>query len=161
MARLFKRGRREEDGGESEPENRDGAHLEGYYSRWVPASVRTADAMRIGATLGESEEGDTDSDIEFIASLLEEVERNPAPIQRATRAPQPRIEQIVLPEDPMPRREVRRVETLDELQVFRDTTEESQRKPVSRTVKVPEVDIADLLEALETTAAALRRRRAA
>jgi hypothetical protein len=72
MARLFKRGRREEDGGESEPENRDGAHLEGYYSRWVPASVRTADAMRIGATLGESEEGDTDSDIEFIASLLEE-----------------------------------------------------------------------------------------
>ena len=161
MARLFKRGRREEDGSESEPENRDGAHLEGYYSRWVPASVRTADAMRAGLPSIDAVDGDSDRDIEFIASLLEEVERNPAPIQRATPAPQPRIEQILLPDDPQPRREVRRVETLDELQIFRDTKEESQRRPVSRTVKVPEVDIADLLEALETTVAALRRRRAA
>lgn len=161
MARLFKRAPREVGTNESEPENRDGAHLERYYSRWVPASVRTADAMRAGLPSIDGTDDDSDGDIEFIASLLEEVEKHPAPIQRTTPAPQPRIERIVLPDDPMPRRETQRAEARDELQVFRDTKEESQRVPVTRTVNVPEVDIADLLETLETTVAALRRRRAA
>ena len=59
----------------------------------------------------------------------------------------------------------RRVEmkALDEgaLEVFREFAPERERNQVMRTVRVPDVQLGDLLEELATTASALRLRRAA
>lgn len=120
----------------------------------LPASVRHPEANRF-TPLGSDFEGDegSDEDIEFLTSIVESVERERALPARPAPPParKPPVRRLLAEHE---------AEAVDHMDLFREMqTHEPESRP--RPIVVPEVDLDDLLEELETTRAALRRRRAA
>ncbi len=113
----------------------------------LPASVKHPEANRF-TPLGTDftgEEG-SDEDIEFLTSLLSAVEQDkPAPTRPKHFAP---------PQKEVPVREDTALNYFREIRDDRD-----ERPPLN--IEVEEVEMDDLLEELSTTAAALRKRKAA
>lgn len=151
MASLFRR-----------PKNADVLHDEDLLlaesvrdvSSMVPLSARTFDDARFTPMQVPEELDEDDEDVKFLSSLAEAVaEDKPAPKRtEPRRAPSPiaAVETVTLPSE------------RDDLAAFRDVGKgEDERPPLTRVVKVPDVEIGDLLEDLDTTMAALRRKRAA
>jgi hypothetical protein len=147
MGNLFRRGKREPDA--PDPENRPDQRMDRYYTALVPASARSPEVQRLAIAIGDDENEGPDEDIEFIASLVKEIERTPRPIARSTPAIAPRIETPTVPTEE------------EKLNVFREMTAELERPKPAEMLKVEDVDMADLIETLSITAAALRRRKAA
>lgn len=85
-----------------------------------------------------------DDDLRLLALLAEQAERAPAG----------------MPARPAPARRFT-VPADAHLDVFRETRRPVRRPRVLEQIEIDDVDIADLVEQLATTAAALRRRRAA
>lgn len=148
MAGLFRRQRREPQG-HVDPEE---------VQALLPASVRSPEANRF-TPLGSDFDGDegSDEDIEFLTSIVESVERErampgrPSPRPAPPPARKPPVQRMLAAGE---------AEAIDHLDLFREMqSHEPEARP--RPIQVPEVDLADLLEELETTWAALRRRKAA
>jgi len=123
----------------------------------LPASVKYPETNRF-TPLGsdfEGEDEDTDEDIEFLEAIVRAVEgAAPAPV--ATAAPT-----TLLLHTPAPSRRIPQPSE-DDLALFREVrSEHDERDAVTRHVRLDDVDMADLLDELSTTAAALRRRKAA
>ena len=119
----------------------------------LPASVKHPEANRF-TPLGTDFEGDegSDEDIEFLESLVKSVDTHtPAP----RRAPESAPALVSMQAPSMPA-----VSKLDGLSIFRDMPSDTPER-TTLNLKVPEVEMFDLLEDLSTTAAALRRRKAA
>jgi hypothetical protein len=90
---------------------------------------------------------DGDEDVGFIARLVEEAET-----------------EVIEPAPPQPRPDAARefvVRADDGLSAFRETRPVRRRPRVLEAMPVGDVEMDDLLEQLATTAAALRRRKAA
>ncbi|HYM16085.1 MAG TPA: hypothetical protein VEZ14_11045 [Dehalococcoidia bacterium] len=127
----------------------------------LPASVRHPEANRF-TPLGSDfagEEG-TDEDLDFLTALVESVDREEAgpglPAARPAPPPahKPSIQRMA------PRAEAMVLAEPDHLSLFRETKVDL-RERTRANVTVDDVDLGDLLEDLETTRAALRRRKAA
>ena len=123
----------------------------------LPASVKHPEANRF-TPLGSDFAGDdeeSDQDIEFFESIVRAVEGDePAPIARPLPAP-------MLLHTPAPSRLIPQAPD-DGLSAFREVQVDRQERSVIQThVSVEDVDMGDLLDELSTTAAALRRRKAA
>ena len=105
----------------------------------LPASVRPPDRNRFAEGADDAD----DADLDFLTALAGEVDRaTPAagvPAQMPLRGANPRI---------------------DDMQVFREMKDEGDNV-VRYNHQVRDVEMGDLLEELNTVAAALRRRRAA
>jgi hypothetical protein len=147
--------------------------------RSLPASARPYEKQRLLAAYGDPDAPDDgpDEDLEFLEQLVDEIDRTPAPAE-ADRRVQPapgddRTEPNLLRARPSlapaktrpaatPSISVR-VATDDEqsLNVFRAVRGEPERVRTAQDLGVRDVDLADLLEDLSTTAAAIRRRKAA
>lgn len=130
-----------------EPENRP-SRTDDPWLR-VPASARPADRHRFSPDGGDempAEIDDNDEDVEFLKAIAEEaaVESRPRP--------------VVVPRVPARRFNVPADANLE---LFRTTEVERPRPRVLRQMEVDLVEMDDLLEQLSTTAAALRRRKAA
>jgi len=143
--------------------------------QFLPASARPYETQRLIAAYGADDDADgPDEDIEFLASLVDEIERTPADPAAAPRVqPAPGVDRS----EPnltraLPRARPRaltanekmvRAEPDDEakLNVFRAMRDEPQRVRTSQQLRVRDVELDDLLEDLSTTAAAIRRRKAA
>jgi hypothetical protein len=110
---------------------------------WVPASMRPRPDPAL--SLAEDPEAD-DDEMRFIASLVEEVDADAVALR---------------PGDAPPALRPRRVDDDAVLSVFRDSAPEYDPYEGVRKHRIPEVEIVDLVDELSTTAAALRRRRAA
>jgi hypothetical protein len=123
----------------------------------LPASVKYPETNRF-TPLGsdyEGEDEETDEDIEFLHAIVRAVEGD-APVPIATAAPAP-----LLLHTPAPSRRIPQPRE-DELALFRELpSEHDERDTITRHVRLDHVDMADLLDELSTTAAALRRRKAA
>jgi len=123
----------------------------------LPASVRHPETNRF-TPLGsdfDGEDDQTDQDIEFFEAIVRAVEGD-APAPTATPAPASLLLHTPAPSRliPQPRE--------DELALFREAQgEHSERDTVTRHVHLDDVEMVDLLDDLSTTAAALRRRKAA
>ncbi len=151
MASLFKRKKREAEAA-MEPENRPDQQLARLHAAMVPASARTPELQRLLAPLADedSDPDGPDEDLEFLASLAREIDRAPIAPTRFQPAPVPHSEQPVI------------APTEDQkLNFFRQMKDEPENIRPSESLHVQDVDLDDLLETLSTTAAALRRRRAA
>ena len=109
----------------------------------VPASARAPDRQRFPESLAIDDDGE--KDLQLLASLAQEVERVDRHEHRPATAPGRRAGATVD----------------DEMEAFRQTLPELRRSAVLPGIAVEEVEMDDLLEQLSTTAAALRRRRAA
>ena len=150
MASIFSR-RRRDAAARQEPENRPEQHHD-LLRTYVPASARPQEMQRLHALNALDDETDgPDEDIEFLASLVEEIERQPTnvadqPVRPAWTAP---IETVKVASDE------------EKFNVFRAMRDEPDRVRTSDDLGVPDVDMDDLLEDLSTTAAAIRRRKAA
>ncbi len=131
----------------SDPENRTRRLAPDEPEPWlkVPASARSPERYRFADPPAEGEVEEDDEDIEFLSALARQAEREAAATREVRPAPARRFN--VLADT-----------TLD---VFRDTNVEQPRPRVLRNIVVEPVEMDDLLEQLSTTAAALRRRRAA
>jgi hypothetical protein len=151
MASIFKRTTR---GAEAavEPENRVDQQLARQHAAMVPASARTPELQRLLSPLSDddSDPDGPDDDLEFLASLVREIDREPIPTVRFQPAPAPPGEQTVL----APTEE-------EKLNLFRQMKDEPQQVHNSDSLRVQDVDMDDLLEELSITAAALRVRKAA
>jgi hypothetical protein len=139
-----------------EMENSSGARRDEVESL-LPASVRYPETNRftpLGSDFkGEDEE--TDEDIEFLEAIVRAVEGD-APAPAATAAPTP-----LLLHTPAPSRRIPPPRE-DELALFREMpSEHAERHAITKHAHIDDVDMADLLDELATTAAALRRRKAA
>jgi hypothetical protein len=170
MPSLFRR-RQDRTDERDDPENRlDQRH---DLLRALPASARPREMQRfaaIGATDDDNE--GPDEDIEFLESLVSEIDTAPAPDPRARplRTPAPASADVSAtslprpaPSAPRPASITMRVPTDDDahLNVFRAVRGEPDRVRTSRELRVTDVDLDDLLEDLATTAAAIRLRKAA
>lgn len=122
----------------------------------LPASAKHPEANRftpLGSDFGSDEE--SDEDIEFLESIVRAVEgdgdapmaRTAPPVRMALRTPAPARRIPVPPED--------------ELAPFREIQIDRERVDPRARLGIEDVDMADLIEELSTTAAALRRRKAA
>jgi hypothetical protein len=112
--------------------------------RYVPASARNSERMRIARYLGE-EPPDDDEDLAFIAEVA-----------RAARAQERPAAPAVWAADAADE------EGSDErLQIFRELPRVYERPAVMEVTDVHDIDLGELLDSLATTAAALRLRRAA
>jgi len=123
---------------------------------YVPASVRPAEPQRF--SLPQAEAGDVDEtqdeDLAFLRVIAEQVEEGkatPAPRRRAVQRPG---QYIVRDADDVAEQEAR-------LRIFREAEAEREPPAVLKAMRIDDVELDDLLEQLATTAAALRRRRAA
>jgi hypothetical protein len=148
MPSFFRRAKRHR--ADEEPENLSDRRLDRYYAERVPASARSPELARL-ISLPDEDDADPDApdeDVEFFASLVKEVERKPA-AETPRSQPAPRIEHVFAAADE------------EKLNVFRQMQAEETRIRTSETLGVPDAELDDLLEDLSTTAAALRRRRAA
>ena len=119
----------------------------------LPASVKHPEANRF-TPLGTDFDGDegSDEDIDFLESLVKSVDTHtPAPRRAPESAPAP----VSMQTPSMPA-----VSKLDGLSIFRDMPSDTPER-TKLNLNVPDVEMFDLLEDLSTTAAALRRRRAA
>jgi hypothetical protein len=126
----------------SEPEHRRqiGDELE----RRIPASSRGPERLRFQAVTSDVDEDD-DEDVRLLAELAEEAERTLGQ-QTGPRRVAPRLF---------------KVKAEDQLEVFRETRTPRTRPRVLEQIDIADIEMADLIEELATTAAALRRRRAA
>jgi hypothetical protein len=125
-----------------EPENRQKSGEAAWHR--VPASARSAESHRLANVFSEEIEED-DEDIDFLSTLAAQAARDvklPPPVQTA----KPR--RFVVPAD-------------ENLELFRTTTTERPRPRILSQVNIEHVEMDDLLERLSTTAAALRRKKAA
>jgi hypothetical protein len=165
MSSIFRRRRAEV---RKDPENRPDQRL---LRTFLPASARPYDTQRLHAAYandGADADG-PDEDIEFLASLVEEIERAPAPQEPDARDRRAPADAPAEPLRPAPPTTVAapgitvRVATDDEhnLNVFRAIRAEPERARTSHDLGVRDVAMDDLLEDLATTAAAMRRRKAA
>lgn len=121
----------------------------------LPASVKHPESNRftpLGSDFGGDEE--SDEDIEFLQTIVRAVEGEPqAPASRPT--PAPTAIRTPAPTRRLPARD-------DGLSAFREIqVDRRERTVIEARVDIEDVDIADLLDDLSTTAAALRRRKAA
>jgi hypothetical protein len=159
MSSIFRRRRAEV---RKDPENRPDQRL---LRTFLPASARPYDTQRLHvayANDGADPDG-PDEDIEFLASLVEEIERAPAPLEPDARTPA-HADEAPAPLHPARRPAVTapaitvRVTTDDEhnLNVFRAIRAEPERSRTSQDLGVRDVAMDDLLEDLATTAAAIR-----
>jgi hypothetical protein len=120
----------------------------GTYAPYVPASVRVPELQRFASFDTEIELDEPDEDIEFLTALASEV---PPPVR-----PSPK------PARPLTQNEKMIDRKPDNLQIFREFAPQvDYRTSVSQVIDVRDVEIGDLLEDLSTTAAALRRKKAA
>lgn len=155
MGNFFKRKPPKSSDERVEPENRADQRLDRYYSAHVPASARTPDMQRRAVPPLLDDDDDEDSEeLTLLRTLAEEVARDKRPPARRTpaterAAPAP-IARFTLPDA-----------DAEKLNVFRDTQAAVERPSITQSLAVQDVDIAELLDTLETTAAALRRRKAA
>ncbi len=114
----------------------------------LPASVRHPEVNRF-TPLGSDFDGEegSDEDIEFLESIVREVDRRGAETPRGL---------VVRPDD-APKQAITQDEAMSFFAELQAEREERQQLPIH----VDEVEMFDLLEDLSTTAAALRRRKAA
>jgi hypothetical protein len=130
--------RREIDDGDAEPlaDPEEVAAL-------LPASVRSPEMNRFTPLGSDMPEDASDPDLAFLAAIAEEVAAPPPP------APVDTNPRFAAPER-------------DDLRAFRDLASEREHDRLAGPrVTVENVDLADLLDDLATTVAALRRRKAA
>jgi hypothetical protein len=113
----------------------------------LPASVRSPEKNRFTPLGSDAPAESDDTDLEFLAEIARAAAADVARPQRRTIRPATQ-KVTVAPED-------------DGLAAFREMAHERERKTVSSSIHVDDVDLADLMEDLATTAAALRKRRAA
>ena len=122
----------------------------------LPASVKHPEANRF-TPLGSDFDGDdeSDEDIEFLESIVRAVEGDaPPPVAKLAPAPMPL-------HTPAPTRRIP-ISKDDDLSLFREIqVDRKERTVIEARVEIEDVELADLLEDLSTTAAALRRRKAA
>lgn len=153
MARLFDRKKKDPSIDEIIAAAPEGAtpppaHMPEAYAPYVPASVRTPEKQRLSAWMPDldPELGDEpDADIEFLTALV----NGEKPERTQPSAAARDIHKGSAPDAQM-----------DALEVFRaDHTEHVV--PASKMLKVPHVELGDLLEDLSTVAAALHNRKAA
>ncbi len=145
MASIFSRRRRQP--GDQDPENRPEQRHDLLHN-FVPASARPIETQRLHAL--DALDADTDGpdeDIKFLESLVQEIESQPS-TEPVRFRPAP-IETVKLASDD------------EKFNVFRAMRDEPDRARTSQDLGVRDVDIDDLLEDLSTTAAAIRRRKAA
>jgi hypothetical protein len=195
MRSIFSR-KRAEAGRRTDPENRPDQRHDLLRS-FVPASARPHETQRLYAPFADEDENDgPDEDIEFLSSLVEEIDHNPPDAMADPRVrPSPALDMDsgagsflrarptrvlgrdattgveadprVRPAAPgratvNPLQNITAAPTDEEkLNVFRAVRDEPERVRTSHDLGVPDVDLDDLLEDLSTTAAAIRRRRAA
>jgi hypothetical protein len=145
---MFKRLR-----GESPESDELSALWETDTDRYVPASARNSERLRIARYLGE-EPVDDDEDLQFIAELAREARRNERPLADPPRAGRPLAAPHAVSDDDEDTDDAR-------LQVFRELPRVYERPAVLAATRVPDIDLGELLDSLQTTAAALRLRRAA
>jgi hypothetical protein len=112
---------------------------------FVPASALPPERNRLG--IFDSEDDDDQADVEFLTAVAREAERAAAATPRDTHGAPNRTASVRMDDERM--------------KVFTDLAPVAERNPVMRTVRLPDVELADLLEELATTSAALRLRRAA
>ena len=130
-----------------EPENRRSTKDDPWLR--VPASARPAERHRFNEPVSDDVSDDieeNDEDVKFLKSLAEQaaLDAKPKPVA-VPRVPARRFN---VPAD-------------INLEVFRTTEAERPRPRVLHQIDVELVEIDDLIEQLSTTAAALRRRKAA
>lgn len=133
----------------SEPEHvLDRAAL---YADKVPASARSREMQRFLPPTPDDVDPDApDEDVEFIASLVREIDRKPPAAPRAQLAPQEFTERVIMA-----------ATEEEKLNVFRSMQDEPPRLRDTLASTMQDVEMDDLLETLSTTAAALRLRKAA
>lgn len=171
MPSLFSR-RRQQHGERQDPENRPDQRHD-LVSTFLPASARPYEKQRLAIYTDVDDADGPDEDIEFLASLVKEIERQPAPPLSDKRpVPQAAAQGDSDAGAPIRARPIRampaaaitmRVAAPDDetkLNVFRAMRDEPDRARTSRDLGVRDVDLDDLLEDLSTTAAAIRRRSA-
>ena len=148
MASIFSRRRRQPD--DQDPENRPDQRHD-LLRAFVPASARPHEMQRLHALnaldANDDETDGPDEDLEFLASLVEEIERQPT--QEPARFRPAPIETVKFATDE------------EKFNVFSAMRVEPERVRTSQDLGVRDVDMDDLLEDLSTTAAAIRRRKAA
>jgi hypothetical protein len=113
---------------------------------YVPASAIAPEKQRL-AMYDETDE-ESDSEIEFLSALAAQVER-------AQRGQKPQKFAPAVTE------RVKVGEDEDKLYVFRELNDIVEHTSVADTLPLQHVEMSDLLDDLQTTAAALRLRRAA
>ena len=125
----------------------EAAREQDYRAR-IPASARVNDGERFTPLQLTEELDDDDEDLEFLSSIARAAKTDaPAPPRSTPRA---KVARVTLP-----------AEKADDLAAFRDIGNDDERRPISKVIAMPDVEIADLLDDLGETMAALRRRRAA
>ena len=113
----------------------------------MPASAKSPDQQRLMLFNPDEEiDENTDEDLAFLNAL---VKGEPAVAPPAQRKPEP------VPAEPIEQRNT------DDMDVFREVAAQRQRVEVTRHLQVGDVDMGELLEELQTTRAAFRRRKAA
>lgn len=131
----------------------------GVYSEYVPQSARPPEFQRLAPfNLDDDATDGPDEDIEFLASLARQVDAAPSGIRSERRVPRvtPPPAQNVY--EPIERRPAER----EAMQAFQDyAAHRAEVTPTPPALRVADVDVADLVEDLADTIAALRRRRAA
>ncbi len=130
-----------------EPENRKPSKDDPWLR--VPASARPAERHRFNGSEADEASGEVDEndeDVEFLRTLAEQAALEAKPKQVAV--PRVPARRFNVPAD-------------INLEVFRTTEVERTRPRVLNQMEVDLVEMDDLLEQLSTTAAALRRRKAA
>ncbi len=125
----------------------------------LPASVKQPELNRFTPLETDIAEGE-DGDIEFINSLLTQVEKDAAPT--AASAPSMRVPSHT-GQAAAARINAQMVDRSDDnMQAFRDMASQKEVDVrMHRTFTVPDVEMSDLLEELSTVAAAMRQRKAA
>ena len=130
----------------TEPENRRPVNDDAWLR--VPASARPAERHRFSDPVSDDASGEVDEndeDVEFLKAIAEEA--------AAAAKPKPIVPKVA------PRRF--NVPADVNLEVFRAVEVQRPRPRVLSQMEVELVEMDDLLEQLSTTAAALRRRKAA
>ena len=122
---------------------------------YVPSSVRGPEGNRftpLGSDMPEMD-GEDDEDLEFLESIARSLKETPDSVGQfvGTGALKPRAQQGERTQQPPP--------ALDDMHVFREMS--GDLGDMKYDFKLPDVDMADLLEDLSTTASALRQRKAA
>jgi hypothetical protein len=147
MASIFSRKRRDANSA-PDPENRPEQRHD-LLDNYLPASARPYEKQRLIAAYGTDDDADgPDEDIEFLESLVTEIDRQP--FEEPKRLPPATIETVAAP-----------VDEETKLNVFREMRDQPERARTSQQLGVRDVELDDLLEDLSTTAAAIRRRKAA
>jgi hypothetical protein len=117
---------------------------------WVPKSVRpAADLERRESILLPTDDDEDDDEVQFLASLVDQIEREDGQAPAVPPVPDPPAIQRYEPDD------------ADRLWLFHQRAPEPDELEGVRQHLRGEVDLEDLLDDLSTTAAALRRLKAA